>query len=271
MEHGEGRANGGQASYVLREGKLLPHAGPTAGWQLGQRGPHFACLTDRQLRMERSTHLHRPGSAVRAAAVVGVQNSSLTMCSVTGDPSEAHSNPWHMAEELLSRMPCAQGSKKRPLTQACHMHGQNDRFAVTDSVFSVVCHRPLAAARAPVTSKDESTQQSRIGRLLVRSAPASALSQGLPVLSPRRDTRWVQPKTRDPRLLATPVRMDVRAPEVPCGDVLQNAIVSIIVVVLAQVYNPSVGEAENLLQELEEHFRALTTTLNLRDILSWWY
>ncbi|XP_057645250.1 heat shock factor-binding protein 1-like protein 1 isoform X2 [Chionomys nivalis] len=39
--------------------------------------------------------------------------------------------------------------------------------------------------------------------------------------------------------------MDARAPEVPCGDVLQNA-------------------AENLLQELEEHFRALTTTLNLR-------
>ncbi|XP_005356360.2 heat shock factor-binding protein 1-like protein 1 isoform X2 [Microtus ochrogaster] len=44
---------------------------------------------------------------------------------------------------------------------------------------------------------------------------------------------------------ATPVQMDARAPEVPCGDVLQNA-------------------AENLLQELEEHFRALTTTLNLR-------
>ncbi|XP_012980366.2 heat shock factor-binding protein 1-like protein 1 isoform X2 [Mesocricetus auratus] len=44
---------------------------------------------------------------------------------------------------------------------------------------------------------------------------------------------------------ATPVRMDTRAPEVPCGNVLQNA-------------------AENLLQELEEHFRALTTTLNLR-------
>lgn len=39
--------------------------------------------------------------------------------------------------------------------------------------------------------------------------------------------------------------MDTRAPEVPCGNVLQNA-------------------AENLLQELEEHFRALTTTLNLR-------
>nr|XP_048275388.1 heat shock factor-binding protein 1-like protein 1 isoform X2 [Myodes glareolus] len=44
---------------------------------------------------------------------------------------------------------------------------------------------------------------------------------------------------------ATPVQMDARAPEVPCGDVLQNA-------------------AENLLQELEEHFRAMTTTLNLR-------
>lgn len=39
--------------------------------------------------------------------------------------------------------------------------------------------------------------------------------------------------------------MDARAPEVPCGDVLQNA-------------------AENLLRELEEHFRTLTTTLNLR-------
>ncbi|XP_028727832.1 heat shock factor-binding protein 1-like protein 1 [Peromyscus leucopus] len=39
--------------------------------------------------------------------------------------------------------------------------------------------------------------------------------------------------------------MDARAPEVPCGDVLQNA-------------------AENLLQELEDHFRTLTTTLNLR-------
>ncbi|XP_051019187.1 heat shock factor-binding protein 1-like protein 1 [Acomys russatus] len=41
--------------------------------------------------------------------------------------------------------------------------------------------------------------------------------------------------------------MDTQAPEVPCGDVLQNA-------------------AENLLQELEEHFRALTTTLNLRKM-----
>ncbi|KAL1772306.1 heat shock factor-binding 1 1 [Sigmodon hispidus] len=39
--------------------------------------------------------------------------------------------------------------------------------------------------------------------------------------------------------------MDARSPEVPCGNVLQNA-------------------AENLLQELEEHFQALTTTLNLR-------
>ncbi|XP_032741639.1 heat shock factor-binding protein 1-like protein 1 [Rattus rattus] len=39
--------------------------------------------------------------------------------------------------------------------------------------------------------------------------------------------------------------MDARAPEVPCGDLLQNA-------------------AENLLQEVEEHFRALTATLNLR-------
>ncbi|XP_041496789.1 heat shock factor-binding protein 1-like protein 1 isoform X1 [Microtus oregoni] len=46
--------------------------------------------------------------------------------------------------------------------------------------------------------------------------------------------------------------MDTRAPEVPCGDVLQNA--------LPKVY----FQAENLLQELEEHFRALTTTLNLR-------
>ncbi|XP_041496790.1 heat shock factor-binding protein 1-like protein 1 isoform X2 [Microtus oregoni] len=43
--------------------------------------------------------------------------------------------------------------------------------------------------------------------------------------------------------------MDTRAPEVPCGDVLQNAVYF---------------QAENLLQELEEHFRALTTTLNLR-------
>ncbi|XP_026639449.1 heat shock factor-binding protein 1-like protein 1 isoform X1 [Microtus ochrogaster] len=51
---------------------------------------------------------------------------------------------------------------------------------------------------------------------------------------------------------ATPVQMDARAPEVPCGDVLQNA--------LPKVY----FQAENLLQELEEHFRALTTTLNLR-------
>ncbi|XP_040613704.1 heat shock factor-binding protein 1-like protein 1 isoform X3 [Mesocricetus auratus] len=51
---------------------------------------------------------------------------------------------------------------------------------------------------------------------------------------------------------ATPVRMDTRAPEVPCGNVLQNAL-------------PKVHfQAENLLQELEEHFRALTTTLNLR-------
>uniref|UniRef100_A0A8C6MPG4 Heat shock factor binding protein 1-like 1 n=1 Tax=Mus spicilegus TaxID=10103 RepID=A0A8C6MPG4_MUSSI len=39
--------------------------------------------------------------------------------------------------------------------------------------------------------------------------------------------------------------MDTRTPEVPCGDLLQNA-------------------AENLLLEVEEHFRALTTTLNLR-------
>lgn len=39
--------------------------------------------------------------------------------------------------------------------------------------------------------------------------------------------------------------MDARAPEVPCGALLQNA-------------------AENLLQEVEEHFRALTATLNLR-------
>lgn len=30
-------------------------------------------------------------------------------------------------------------------------------------------------------------------------------------------------------------------------------------------------QAENLLQELEEHFRALTTTLNLRNILFWSY
>lgn len=30
-------------------------------------------------------------------------------------------------------------------------------------------------------------------------------------------------------------------------------------------------QAENLLQELEEHFRAMTTTLNLRNILSWAY
>ncbi|XP_059102265.1 heat shock factor-binding protein 1-like protein 1 [Peromyscus eremicus] len=52
--------------------------------------------------------------------------------------------------------------------------------------------------------------------------------------------------TQDPGpQTATPVQMDARAPEVPCRDVLQNA-------------------AENLLQELEEHFRALTTTLNLR-------
>ncbi|EDL75229.1 rCG20525, isoform CRA_a [Rattus norvegicus] len=39
--------------------------------------------------------------------------------------------------------------------------------------------------------------------------------------------------------------MDARTPEVPCGDLLQNA-------------------AENLLQEVEEHFQALTATLNLR-------
>ncbi|XP_052011420.1 heat shock factor-binding protein 1-like protein 1 [Apodemus sylvaticus] len=39
--------------------------------------------------------------------------------------------------------------------------------------------------------------------------------------------------------------MDARTPEVPCGDLLQNA-------------------AENLLEEVEEHFQALTTTLNLR-------
>ncbi|XP_021006752.1 heat shock factor-binding protein 1-like protein 1 [Mus caroli] len=39
--------------------------------------------------------------------------------------------------------------------------------------------------------------------------------------------------------------MDTRTPEVPCGDLLQNA-------------------AETLLLEVEEHFRALTTTLNLR-------
>lgn len=30
-------------------------------------------------------------------------------------------------------------------------------------------------------------------------------------------------------------------------------------------------QAENLLRELEEHFRAMTTTLNLRNILSWAY
>lgn len=39
--------------------------------------------------------------------------------------------------------------------------------------------------------------------------------------------------------------MDARTPEVPCGNLLQNA-------------------AENLLQEVEEHFQALTATLNLR-------
>ncbi|XP_031221989.1 heat shock factor-binding protein 1-like protein 1 [Mastomys coucha] len=39
--------------------------------------------------------------------------------------------------------------------------------------------------------------------------------------------------------------MDARTPEVPCGDLLQNA-------------------AKNLLQEVEEHFQALTATLNLR-------
>ncbi|XP_021495737.1 heat shock factor-binding protein 1-like protein 1 isoform X2 [Meriones unguiculatus] len=39
--------------------------------------------------------------------------------------------------------------------------------------------------------------------------------------------------------------MDARAPEVPSGDLLQSA-------------------AENLLRELEEHFRALTATLNLK-------
>ncbi|PNI19238.1 HSBP1L1 isoform 4 [Pan troglodytes] len=42
--------------------------------------------------------------------------------------------------------------------------------------------------------------------------------------------------------------MDVRGPEAPGGRALRDA-------------------AENLFQELQEHFQALTATLNLRNIL----
>nr|XP_020017781.1 heat shock factor-binding protein 1-like protein 1 [Castor canadensis] len=50
--------------------------------------------------------------------------------------------------------------------------------------------------------------------------------------------------TRDPAT-ALPVPTDARAPDAPRGDELQDV-------------------AENLLQELQEHFQALTATLNLR-------
>ncbi|KAK7811549.1 hypothetical protein U0070_011128, partial [Myodes glareolus] len=51
--------------------------------------------------------------------------------------------------------------------------------------------------------KDENTQQSRIGRLLVRSPPAPALSPGLPVPYPKLDTCWVHPKPGTPDCYAS--------------------------------------------------------------------
>nr|XP_042120347.1 heat shock factor-binding protein 1-like protein 1 isoform X1 [Peromyscus maniculatus bairdii] len=72
--------------------------------------------------------------------------------------------------------------------------------------------------------------------------PPRSLSPGLPVLSPKRDTRWVYPRPRTPDCYAS---ADGRP---GAGSSLRGR----------------TAECENLLQELEDHFRALTTTLNLR-------
>ena len=72
-QSGRGRV----CSYVLRAGKLQLLSRTQGSMAVVAETTHLAYLTDLQVRIQKLTHLHQLGSAVRAAEMVGVQSSSL--------------------------------------------------------------------------------------------------------------------------------------------------------------------------------------------------
>uniref|UniRef100_A0A4X1SD77 Heat shock factor-binding protein 1-like protein 1 n=1 Tax=Sus scrofa TaxID=9823 RepID=A0A4X1SD77_PIG len=97
---------------------------------------------------------------------------------------------------------------------------------------------PAAHGRAPPRPGIHSWVLSCLASVRSTSRPSDSLAE-LPGQSPR------APGPPDPPGPAGPTHMDARGHEAPSGRALRDA-------------------AENLFQELQEHFQALTATLNLR-------